>query len=284
MATTEIFMRSLIGGTSETTEALWLDVFLVEIERQAQLGSRYIRRAWVRAMSEGTASNDTMVWGDLQAALFAAIVIQRILQPGNVRPFPKATRGARQRQADYRGQRLRELLDVDESWPLFLAKDVRDACEHFDEKLDAVVMDEARVSLVDWHISHDGKMLQAPPQPEEGQKMAADLRAFYPRGGLLRFSARYTLDLFNLDVAFLNLLDEVGISRARAVLKSDVEGPVLYGSSQYVYLMSEEYEDRRVEEWMDVREQAGVPVPRTLGEVRFRRPAEPEEGTWAPAS
>ncbi|GGH94698.1 hypothetical protein ACFFGR_02620 [Arthrobacter liuii] len=270
MATTEIFMRSLSGGTPETTEALWLDAFLVEIQRQAELGSRYIKRAWTRAMAEGTPSNDTMVWGDLQAALFAAIVVQRILQPGPVRQHPRATKESRQQHADYRGSRLRELLRVDDSWPLFLAKDVRDACEHFDEKLDAVVLD-GMVSLVDWHISHDGKMLQTPPRPVEGQKMAADLRCFYPRGGLLRFSARYTLDIFNLDVAFLNLLEDDGVERVRTALREGIQGPMVFGSTQYVYLMSEENEDLRVKEWMDVRETAGVPVPRTLGEVRFRR-------------
>lgn len=263
-------MQSISGGTPESTEALWLDVFLVEIQRQAELGSRYIKRAWTRAMSEGTSSNDTLVWGDLQAALFAAIVVQRILKPGPVRPHPKATRDCRQQHADYRGQRLRELLGVDDSWPLFLAKDVRDACEHFDEKLDAVVLD-GMVSLVDWHISHDGKMLQKPPHPEAGQVMAADLRAFYPRGGILRFSARYELDIFNLDVAFLNLLEDDGVKQARAALRDDIEGPMTFGSSQYVYLMSEENEDHRVQEWLDVREQAGAPIPRTLAVSRFPR-------------
>ncbi|MBP1235235.1 hypothetical protein JOE40_000703 [Arthrobacter sp. PvP102] len=221
-------------------------------------------------MSDGVASNDNMVWGDLQAALFSAIVIQRILKPGHVRPYPKESRVARQTQADHRGARLRELLEIDDSWPLFLAKDVRDACEHFDEKLDAVVLD-GMVSLIDWHISHDGKLLQTPPAPTNGQKLAADLRAFYPRGGILRFSAQYELDIFNLDVAFLNLLEPEGVDRAEAKLAASVEGPMMYGSTQYIYLMSEEHEDLRVNQWLAVREQAGVPVATSLAAKRFPR-------------
>jgi hypothetical protein len=270
MTPPEIFMRSMSGGTPETTEALWLGVFLTEIRRQAELGSRYIKRAWTRAMSEGIKSDDTMVWGDLQAALFSAIVIQRILKPGPVRPYPKETRVTRQTQAEYRGNRLRELLRIDDSWPLFLAKDVRDACEHFDEKLDSVILD-GMASLVDWHISHDGKMLQTPPQPAAGQEMAADLRAFYPRGGILRFSARYELDVFNLDVAFLNLLEPEGVTAAQARLNEDLEGPMTFGSTQYIYLMSEEHEDLRVKQWLDIREQAGAPVPTSLAAKRFPR-------------
>jgi hypothetical protein len=270
MKTTEIYMSSISGGTPETTEALWLNVYLTEIRRQAELGSRYIKRAWTRAMSDGLRSDDNMVWGDLQAALFSAIVIQRIMKPGPVRSQPKSTKAARQQQADHRGNRLRELLGIDDSWPLFLAKDVRDACEHFDEKLDSVVLD-GMVSLVDWHISHDGKMLQTPPQPVAGRELAADLRAFYPRGGILRFSARYELDIFNLDVAFLNLLEEDGVTAAQASLKEGLEGPITFGASQYVYLMSEENEDLRVKEWLDVRDEAGTPVPRTLARRRFPR-------------
>ncbi|AOT06072.1 hypothetical protein ASPU41_21775 (plasmid) [Arthrobacter sp. U41] len=249
---------------------MWLGVFLTEIERQAELGSRYIKRAWTRAMSEGTKSDDTMVWGDLQAALFSAIVIQRILKPGKVRPHPKETRVTRQAQAEYRGNRLRELLRINDSWPLFLAKDVRDACEHFDEKLDSVILD-GTASLVDWHISHDGKMLQTPPQSAAAQEVAADLRAFYPRGGILRFSAKYELDVFNLDVAFLNLLEPEGVAAAQARLREDLEGPMTFGSTQYIYLMSEEHEDLRVNQWLDIRGQAGVPVPTSFAARRFPR-------------
>jgi hypothetical protein len=270
MKQTEIYMSSISGETPAVTEALWLNVFLAELRRQAELGSRYIKRAWTRAMSEDVKSNDNMVWGDLQAALFSAIVIQRILKPGPVRPFPKETRAARQSQADHRGRRLRELLRVEETSPLFLSKDVRDACEHFDEKLDAAIL-EGKASLVDWHISLDGKMLQAPPEPKEWRELSADLRAFYPRGGILRFSAKYELDIFNLDVAFLNLLEDDGVEKARAELKEVIQGSMTFGASQYIYLMSEENEDLRVQQWMDVREAAGAPVPRALGEARFRR-------------
>lgn len=211
-----------------------------------------------------------MVWGDLQAALFSAIVIQRTLKPGPVRSHPKETRDARQKHAEHRGNRLRELLRIDESWSLFLAKDVRDACEHFDEKLDSVILGGA-ASLVDWHISHDGKMLQTPPEPIDGQEVAADLRAFYPRGGMLRFSAKYELDIFNLDVAFLNLLAPEGVDAAAARLKENLAGPMAFGATQYIYLMSEENEDIRLKQWLDVHERAGSALPSALAAKRFHR-------------
>ena len=269
MKQTETYMSSLRGESPEVSEALWLSLFLTEIKRQAELGSRYIKRAWTRAMSEGAKSNDNMVWGDLQAALFSAIRIQRILKP-NVRSFPRDTKEARQAQAEHRGKRLRELLEIDETSPLFLTKDVRDACEHFDEKLDAVVM-EGTASLIDWHIILDGKMLQAPHPPVDGMALSSDLRAFYPRGGILRFSAQYNLDLFALDVAFINLLEPEGVQKAQKQLKENIRGSMTFGASQYVYLLPEETEDARVKEWMEIRESAGVPVPRSLGDIRFRR-------------
>ncbi|MFE4197263.1 hypothetical protein ACFRJ9_15475 [Paenarthrobacter sp. NPDC056912] len=258
----EVLVSSISGTAPETTEALWLGVFLAEIKRQAELGSRYVKRAWTRAMSGEVKSNDNIVWGDLQAALFSAIVIQRILKPGPVRGTPKETHAERKRQAEHRGNRLRELLSIEENSPLFFSKDVRDACEHFDEKMDAVVLD-GTASIIDWHISLDGRIPQSLPHDTPGQPRATDLRAFFPRGGVLRFSAKYQLDLFALDIAFLRLLEE-DLPAGEAALQELKSGPMTYGAAQYVRFMPEQTEDARIEHWLLLREKAGMPVPSAL--------------------
>ena len=79
------------------------------------------------------------------------------------------------------------------------------------------------------------------------------------------------MDLFALDVAFINLLEPEGVQKAQKQLKENIRGSMTFGASQYVYLLPEETEDARVKEWMEIRESAGVPVPRSLGDIRFRR-------------
>ncbi|MDQ0768199.1 hypothetical protein QF031_000948 [Pseudarthrobacter defluvii] len=155
-------IRSVSGATAEITEALQLAVYVDELGRQAEIASRYLTRAWLRAMRPETDTHDAMVWGDLQACLFACIVIQRMLQPGAAFRHPEATRAHRQKRLKERSLRLNELLQLDDDFPVLKVREIRNAFEHFDEGLDTLVL-AGRASFIDWHISRDGLSMRTLP-------------------------------------------------------------------------------------------------------------------------
>ena len=74
-------MLPIAGHTQEITDALRLRVFLQEIDRQADLFNRSL------ADSIGAAARDdaTDAWRHVQSALFAAIVVYRLVT--NDRPW-----------------------------------------------------------------------------------------------------------------------------------------------------------------------------------------------------
>lgn len=85
--------RSLSGATEESTDALRLIMYLEEVREQALISSRAFARAWRAALTPDY-DNDA-VWADLQAMLFAGVVIQRILLPDPSSIRPKAGRSRR---------------------------------------------------------------------------------------------------------------------------------------------------------------------------------------------
>lgn len=252
-------MRSVSGQTTEITEALQLAVYVEEIARQADIGSSSLTRAWLRAMRAETDTHDTMVWGDLQASLFACIVIQRMLQPGKAFPHPEATRVQRQKRLKVRSQQLNEILRLDDAFPVLKVREIRNAFEHFDEGLDALVL-AGRSSLIDWHISRDGLSVRTPPG-QDGPVLQA-LRAFHPAAGTLHFGD-IVLDLFSLDCALLQLRDERVPRALKELEEKTATGPILFGASQVTHLVAPEKVEPRLKEWLRVREMMGHAVPDT---------------------
>lgn len=252
-------MRSVSGQTPEITEALQLALYVEELGRQADIGSRSMTRAWLRAMRSETDTHDTMVWGDLQASLFACIVIQRMLQPGAPFRHPEATRFQRQTRLNIRSKQLNAILRLDETFPVLKVREIRNAFEHFDEGLDALVL-AGRSSLIDWHISRDGLSVRTPPG-QEGPVLQA-LRAFYPAGGTLHFGD-IVLDLFSMDCALLQLRDERVPQALKELNEISANGSFLFGASQLSYLVAPERVEPRLKEWLRVREMMGQAVPHT---------------------
>jgi hypothetical protein len=72
-------MRSLESATTEATEALQLSLYLSELDRQAKIATRAFGRAWVGAIARQP--DEDQVWADLQATLFATIILERIIRP-----------------------------------------------------------------------------------------------------------------------------------------------------------------------------------------------------------
>jgi hypothetical protein len=229
-------------------------VYLDELARQAEIATQNIAEAWKRGMQIQDV-RDPVTWSLLQGALFAAIVIARILRPGNVRKYPTFTRAESKKYADSRGSRLRELLEIDDGSPLFTVEDVRHSFEHVDERLDAKFAAGVH-SLSDWYIT-DGDAAVTPDQPLKAGGVG--LRIFFPAGGILIFEHN-EIDLYELDYALLQLRDQARSVRDR--LRTVGRGR--FGGQQMVKLMSPEMVRYRYQEWLQMRTEMGVPLDSTF--------------------
>jgi hypothetical protein len=129
-------LQSVSFGDPESSAAARDRVYLDELARQAEIATQNIAEAWKRGMQIPDV-RDPVTWSLLQGALFAAIVVSRILRPRGVRKYPTLTRDDSQKYAASRGSRMRKLLEVGDDSPLFTVEDVRHSFEHVDERLDA---------------------------------------------------------------------------------------------------------------------------------------------------
>jgi len=144
-------MRTLTSSGQAVDQDLHDGVYLDELDRQALIADAALTTAWQRGMT--CTADDAPTWSPLQAALFAGIVVARILNPGDaVRPYPGQNKQQAKAHAQARGQRLRHRLGVDLSSPLFDVTAVRDSLEHFDERLDAALAPNP-TNIRDWHIT-----------------------------------------------------------------------------------------------------------------------------------
>jgi hypothetical protein len=247
-------IRSLKGQTEEATEALRDGLYLDELERQAVIVNSNIVFAWRRAMGD-CSPTDPDVWAALQAALFAAIVVQRVLRPGRVRRYRHhQTQRESQDFAECRGRRLRELLGVTAEASLLRVQGVRDPFEHVDERLDQLMTPET-ISLSDWYIS-TGKALVT-PGASSGSGLSSGgygLRVFFPAGGVLYFDSE-ALDLYALDIAMLQIRE--AINAARGSLQQKVRGRNVFGGSQLVDLLPEDHVQQRAAGWLADRDERG---------------------------
>lgn len=274
------FIQSVHGETDEITEALQLGVYVDELKRQAIIANRSLTRGWLRAMQPETHPHDPAVWGELQSALFAAIVVYRILRPGSVHPFPKETKRERQQQADRRSQQLQELLGIDDDFAVFKVRDVRNKFEHFDERLDAAVM-AGRSSLIDWHISRDGTSFLT-PEGYDGP-VVEPLRVFYPKAGTLYFG-EVVLDLYAMDCALLTLRDDMVPAATERLTEIRGNGQRTFGASTYINLMNAQRAQDRMDEWLRVRAEGGSPIPFSPSDVSQQRHDFRAAATASPSS
>lgn len=198
--------RALKADSAGATQRLQLGVYVEELTRQAEIFNLLFSRAWMRAINPDCNPTDVEVWADLQGALFAAIVVQRTLlpRPGGFR-LNERTKSESHKIIIERGRSLRELFSMEEdSHALFEVSEVRDAFEHVDERLDAIV-DSAAISISDWHITH-GEFLRDLPKeaPVPASERGAAMRVFEPLCGLLHYGGKQ-IDMFKVDFAMLTL-------------------------------------------------------------------------------
>lgn len=268
-------LHLIAGSTEEHTAALRLDVLLREVDRQADL----FNRSSVDALRAAGADDPDDVWRHIQSALFAAIVVYRLLT--NDKPWrehvgwtkEQAVEAAKWRVAELR--RALMLPDRGVDWPIYKVTKIRDSLEHIDERLDRAVRSPGVHSISDWYLS-DGYFMLSPridgAEVEPG--VLAGLRAFWPEAGLLLFD-RTELDLFGLDVEMLKLRNN--IKEARNELPSGGSGRQRYGGGQIVPV-DQEVARERFRRWITEREEVasefGERIPRFP--VVLRRPTEPE--------
>lgn len=251
-----IYRRTLAGDDTASTEGHQLRLYLEELDRQSQLFSRYFEAAWIRGLSPDIEPTDVHVWGDLQAALFAAIVVERLLHPVGVRGRPKRgiSKCAAEEQARTRARRLQELLDLDPSdLDKFSIKSIRDPLEHIDERFDELVIHGAK-SVTDWFISHGMSFMTIGPNGGN-----AGSRVFFPAAGFVFFD-RENLNLFTLDLAMRDLRIN-RLPKAREALEATRgSGSCLYDGAP-VYLLKGLDLDVVIDHWLRERERLGEPLP-----------------------
>lgn len=209
-----ILPMTSIGRTEDPAQAEASDVswYLTVLGEQSRLALLNLTHLWA---FEGDPPDPTvwtkanagdmaeMVWADLQGALFAGIVVSRMLKPS------EAVRGgpALQERANARGATLRTLLNVADNSPLLSIGKVRDAFEHLDEYMDRALHAGDVHSVSDLAINWGGYFESLTPEDakDQGGARHVNMRAFAPDIGYLIYDDK-RIDLWDWEVALHNLL------------------------------------------------------------------------------
>lgn len=246
-------MWSLRGETPKATEALQTLLYLRELDRQATIFGACFDNARRLGLLANTDQDDMVVWANLQGALFAAIVVQRLLRPveEQVRKHDHhRSRGESKRFAVARGKRLRKLLSVPDDPALFTVAEVRNDFEHVDERLDGLMRPDV-ICVSDWYISA-GVVSQTGPS---GDSMGYGLRVFMPNSGRLFYDTR-VLDLYHLDLNMLDLRALIG--QVTPQVAAGFTGRGLFGGTQAVTFAGNATERTRL--WLADRAGRGHPI------------------------
>lgn len=241
-------MRSLKFPSDDATAAAKDSLYVEEVTRQAEIADGAIMSALRRGPDVD--AHDAQVWASLQAALFAAICVVRLLRPVGVRWRPQGGTSAQaQSYSDDRGARLREYLEIPDDSTIFSVAAIRNSFEHFDERVDER-MTAGAVCVSDWYIS-DG--LAAVTSTDGQPPTGVGLRVFYPTGGLLFFDNEF-LDLYAIDIELLNIRISAKTTMER--LKERIKGRGLFGGQSLRHLLDPGKAIDRTDEWLRVRQQA----------------------------
>jgi hypothetical protein len=180
-ASRRIPIQSIKAKDEDGTKRLKLLMHLGEVERQSAIFGACFENAM--SVSED-AADGTDAWRHIQGAMFAAIVVNRLVTAeGNPRPWLGGSRKEARDAATWRASELRRILGLpeDESvTPIFNVRGFRNGMEHIDQRLDWALNSPTLLSLSDFYLS-DGSLLRwrvrnrpirqqvcAPSIPKEG--------------------------------------------------------------------------------------------------------------------
>lgn len=258
------------------TDTLRLLFYLVETERQAEIFNDALEDSVAAALVSG---DSLRTWRHLQGALFAAIIVNRLVtNDGTQRGRSGWTSKQAKDAATWRVKELRRLLELPEAdpraTPIYDVRGLRDSLEHIDERIDRAVHSAGVLSLSDWYLS-DGRLITTPEESDaEGRQ--AGLRAFYPEGGLALFDRR-SLDLFALDLDMMKLRHNA--REAEAELAQSLKGRCRFGGGQLRNIQFLDGEPDRVAWWRRRRQEIlseFAPSARLDGYVRlWAEPGQP---------
>lgn len=253
-------ISSAQAGTEQSVSVPWA-FYLTVVGEQARIALRQLLSVWemegnpadLGVWGRSEAIDEDQVWAHLQGALFAGITLARMLDPHLPNVSTKASSGQRARQenkriyAQERAQKLRELLKVEEDSPLLQIRKVRDALEHFDERIDALVLSGDVASVSDFHIAVGGQFLDVPGHEleEDGHRLRhVTMRQFAPDLGVLYFGSE-VIDLFALEAALHSLLASMPEAYEQAV--SAPSNSLRYGSTRIARWQDGQVASRRSE-------------------------------------
>lgn len=242
---------SVKGPTEEATERLRLRFYLEELGRQADL----FGRSFADALDAVARDDPTDAWRHVQSAIFAAIVVNRLLTNSQPRPRAGWALKEAQKAASWRVRQLRRLVGLPDpdrlQTPLYTVSKVRDSLEHVDERIDRALWSEGAIAISDWYISGGDFVMSLEPT-DNSTPVTVGLRAFHPESGFLFFDNEQ-LDLFRLDIDMLKLRHNA--QEAQKELDKEISGRLMFGGGRLMTI-DERLVQNRFEEWK--RERARI--------------------------
>jgi hypothetical protein len=253
-------LQSVRDSDPEITQKLKLLFYLREVERQAEIHNGAVEAA----IDEWRRSGELKAtWRHLQAALFAAIIVNRIVcntsptaqgWPSATEEDSKASKKEATKIAKWRVRELRRLLALPpgkKDTPIYTVGAVRNSLEHIDERIDLALSVEGVASLADFYVS-DGTFFVSPEGGGDGTvPHRAGLRALHPESGSLFFD-RDQLPFLYLDLEMRKLRHNA--REAQAELIAELRGRRQFGGDLNPIRIPERFTDR-LSEWEKEREQ-----------------------------
>lgn len=230
------------------------DYYLSSCVNQARIALHHLDRLWaiegdpadVTVWHDRRPLGDLSVWADLQGFVTAAIILNRFLKPAPSYRKRQPRKAELEKQAHDRGKKLRELLKVEDDSPLLTVGKVRNAFEHVDERIDALVVAGDVWSLSDWYIAQELYFLpmtqiEARSQGWEGRH--ENMRYFAPFQGLLVYGDE-RIDLFQVEAALHELL-AASVAATEQVVREYPAGHSAVGASNPRVWRPEDWQERR---------------------------------------
>ncbi|BCJ35741.1 hypothetical protein Athai_32440 [Actinocatenispora thailandica] len=245
-------MQTMKFPTQDASDAAMEILYLQEVARQATIGSEAIVKALRLGLNHD--SRDPEVWASIQTSLFACICVVRLIYSSD-RILWQPTNGDRHHAravSTNRSDRIKDLLDMGDDSPLLQVAEVRNAFEHFDERLDQRI-DSGAECVSDWYIS-DGTVMMT---PQNGHQTAVGLRIFYPEGGLLLFDDQ-RVDPYSVDLQLMYLQKKTA-EKIREI-EQRVKGSGRFSPGPIATLMSREVAEDRRREWLQKRKSAMIQI------------------------
>ncbi|MEU5911617.1 hypothetical protein [Micromonospora sp. NPDC047527] len=236
-------VQSIKGGDDTSTQNLKLLFYLIEIERQAKI----FNDSFESAVEAATAGSNADAWKNIQAAMFAGIIVSRMVTYGQdpkAEGWPGTNGQAKKLAKEAKKTRIKELrrllaLPDNEDYPLYDLGRIRNSLEHIDEWLDRALYAPSDVAaLSDWYLA-GRSLIHSSDDLGKGEGVAG-LRGFSPETGRAIFH-RHQYDLFVIDIEIAKAYHNS--REVQTDLLKEIRGSCLFGGGQ-VFLFTDDLAQR----------------------------------------